>query len=79
MGTLQSFTALKRDAHKEPLAWQLHLDRLVLAVEAEIRWLDLVEERLATTDQTRTTTASTTTDSPNSPDEAARNGQRSPR
>lgn len=49
MGTLQSFTALKRDAAREPLAWQLHLDRLVLAVEAEIRWLDLVEERLAAT------------------------------
>lgn len=50
METLQSFTALKRDAHAEPLAWQLHLDRLVLAVESEIRWLDLVEQRLATVD-----------------------------
>ena len=48
MQTLQSFTELRRRARDESLAWQLHLDRIVLAVEAEIRWLDLAEERLIT-------------------------------
>lgn len=46
METLQSFTELRRQARNESLAWQLHLDRIVLAVEAELRWLDLAEERL---------------------------------
>ncbi len=45
MTALQDATALKPQA--EELAWRLHLDRLSLLAEAELRWLDLVEERLA--------------------------------
>lgn len=29
------------------LAWQLHLDRMAIVTQSELRWLDLVEERLA--------------------------------
>lgn len=47
MATLQSFTALKRQSSEKPLAWRLHLDRLTYAIEAEIRWLETVENRLA--------------------------------
>ena len=46
MGSLQSFMALKREASDKPLAWRLHLDRLTYALEAEIRWLETVENRL---------------------------------
>ena len=46
MASLQSFTALKRESKDKPLAWRLHLDRLTLAIEAEIRWLDTVENRI---------------------------------
>lgn len=46
MAALQSFTALKREASRKPLAWRLHLDRLTYAIEAEIRWLETVESRL---------------------------------
>lgn len=53
MRTLQSLTALKSDAVGEPLAWRLNLDRMVLLAEAEIRWLDLVEERLEAEGETR--------------------------
>jgi DNA-binding PadR family transcriptional regulator len=45
--TLQDLTRLKQQAtQKEDLAWQLVLDHLVFAAEAEIRWLDHVEARL---------------------------------
>ena len=46
MASLQSFTALKRTSSDRPLAWRLHLDRLTYAIEAEIRWLETVENRL---------------------------------
>ena len=47
MAALQSFTALKRESSDQPLAFRLHLDRLTYAIEAEIRWLETVERRLA--------------------------------
>ena len=47
MAALQSFTALKRESSDKPLAFRLHLDRLTYAIEAEIRWLETVERRLA--------------------------------
>jgi DNA-binding PadR family transcriptional regulator len=49
---LQDLTKLKRSTSDEAggpneLAWLLVLDNLVYAAEAEIRWLDHVESRLA--------------------------------
>jgi len=46
---LQEYTRLKSRADDDPddLSWQLVLDSLVFAVEAEVRWLDHVEQRLA--------------------------------
>lgn len=47
MKALQDYTALKAAAGTDvsELAWLLHLDRLIYLTEAEIRWLDLTEER----------------------------------
>ena len=39
--------ARKQEGHDRELAWLLVLDNLVYAAEAEIRWLDHVETRLA--------------------------------
>ncbi|SDB93787.1 transcriptional regulator, PadR family [Sanguibacter gelidistatuariae] len=51
MRALRDFTRLRRaaDARDEPkdLAWTLVLDNLVFTTEAEMRWLDHVEARLA--------------------------------
>jgi DNA-binding PadR family transcriptional regulator len=48
MTALQEYTRLKRSASaEEDLAWSLVLDGLVFAAEAEVRWLDHVESRLA--------------------------------
>jgi len=44
MSTLQSVTRLKAEGGE--LAWMLHLDRTAILAEAELRWLDLAEERL---------------------------------
>lgn len=48
MATLQSLTKMKTDAgaDTDSLAWRLHLDRMTLLVEAELKWLDLAEQRL---------------------------------
>jgi DNA-binding PadR family transcriptional regulator len=47
MARLQELTRQKIDADPEQeLPWLLLLDALILKVEAEIRWLDLCEERL---------------------------------
>ncbi len=45
MQALQDYTALKGEADGNDLAWLVHLDRLVYLTEAELRWLDLLEER----------------------------------
>lgn len=57
MALLQDYTTLKSDESNDDLAWQLHLDRLILSAEAELRWLERVEARLdamAPTERTRT-------------------------
>ncbi|MEX2652886.1 MAG: PadR family transcriptional regulator [Acidimicrobiia bacterium] len=46
MGLLQDYTRLRAEIDPEDIAWQLRLERLVLSVEAELRWLDRVEDRL---------------------------------
>ncbi|MFN0150437.1 MAG: PadR family transcriptional regulator [bacterium] len=44
---LQQYTLHKRDADPErELPWMLLLDALILKAEAEVKWLDLCEERL---------------------------------
>ena len=48
MSGLQDYTRLKAEAAATDLAWLLHVDRLILHAEAELRWLDRVEERLIT-------------------------------
>ncbi|MEM9465066.1 MAG: PadR family transcriptional regulator [Actinomycetota bacterium] len=45
MTLLQDLTAIKQEPGLD-LARRLQTDRMILRVEAEIRWLDLVEERL---------------------------------
>jgi hypothetical protein len=46
MGLLQDLTQLRARDIDSDLAWQLHLDRLMYSAEAELKWLDRVEERL---------------------------------
>jgi DNA-binding PadR family transcriptional regulator len=48
MGLLQDYTTLKAAEDSNDLAWLLHLDRLIFSAEAELRWLDRVEDRLET-------------------------------
>ena len=47
--SLQELTRLKGDEGTDDLAWTLTLDGLLFQGEAEIRWLDLCEARLART------------------------------
>jgi DNA-binding PadR family transcriptional regulator len=51
MRALQDYTTLKRGGGsgelEDDLAWSMVLDSLVFAAEAEIRWLDACETRLA--------------------------------
>ena len=49
MGALQDYTYLKDRLMDDPdeLSWLLVLDSLVFAAEAEVRWLDHVEARVA--------------------------------
>lgn len=44
---LQDYTRLKTEASDGDVAWMLQLERLVMQAEAELRWLDRVEDRLA--------------------------------
>lgn len=47
MGSLQDLTRLREEISAgDDIAWQLRLERLVYSAEAELRWLDRVEERL---------------------------------
>lgn len=50
MTHLRDLTLLKRQQSGEDLAWELVLESLVFADEAELRWLDHVEARLAQMD-----------------------------
>jgi DNA-binding PadR family transcriptional regulator len=58
---LQDYTRLKRkgspDASDHDLAWSLVLDSLIFAAEAEVRWLDHCESRLARSSYGRQTTS----------------------
>lgn len=44
---LQEYTRLKSGATDDDLAWLLVVDSLIFAAEAEVRWLDHCESRLA--------------------------------
>jgi len=46
MAGIQDYTRLKNRTDPDDLAWLLHIDRLILRAEAELRWLDRVEDRL---------------------------------
>lgn len=48
MTAIQDYTRLKAATDPSDLAWLLHIDRLILRSEADLRWLDRVEERLDT-------------------------------
>jgi DNA-binding PadR family transcriptional regulator len=69
MATLQSMTAMKAEPD-QPLAWRLQLDRMIFLAEAELRWLDLTEERLASDADGRPNRAEPTTQAV-SPDDRA--------
>lgn len=47
MRALQDYTRFKADVDVQDLAWALQLDRLIMLAEAELRWLERVEERLS--------------------------------
>lgn len=53
MNHLRDLTRLKRQQHGQDLAWELVLESLVFADEAELRWLDHVEGRLNQADPSR--------------------------
>jgi DNA-binding PadR family transcriptional regulator len=61
MRALQDYTRLRRAADDgDDLSWPIVLDSLIFATEAEVRWLDATEERLARrTTKTRTTNGAT--------------------
>ena len=46
MSALQDLQHMRSDADADDLAWLLQLDRLVFQAEAELRWLDRIEDRL---------------------------------
>jgi DNA-binding PadR family transcriptional regulator len=58
--TLQEYTRA-REAAKDDLAWLLVADSLIFAAEAEVRWLDHCETRLARAASGRGSTAGTRT------------------
>ena len=60
MTTLQELTRLKVRASGDDLAWSLVLDSLVFRAEAEIRWLDHCETRVARAAANRPAVAPTT-------------------
>lgn len=57
---LQEYTRLKARATDDDLAWLLVLDALVFQAEAEVRWLDHCEARLARHRPARRTATATT-------------------
>lgn len=54
MTHLRDLTRLKRGVDGEDLAWELVLESLIFADEAEVRWLDHVEARISHLTPTRT-------------------------
>lgn len=60
MSHLQMLTARKATLASAPdagLAARLHLDRIILVAESQIRWLDLVEQRLEVAGETHQQTS----------------------
>lgn len=57
MTHLQELTRLKRTDPRPDLAWTLVLDNLIFTAEAELRWLDHVEARVARAAAARGTTS----------------------
>jgi len=47
MRAMHEYTRLKAQATDDDFAWSLVLDNLVFATEAEVRWLDHMEARVA--------------------------------
>jgi DNA-binding PadR family transcriptional regulator len=47
VAALQGYTRLKARADEQDVAWLLVLDSLIFSAEAEVRWLDHCEARLA--------------------------------
>lgn len=69
MSALRDLTRLKADLPesgwtREDLAWSLVLDHLIFAAEAEVRWLDHVEARVARATEEGTVLESVGTDGP---------------
>lgn len=62
MGSIQDFTRLKSRTDRGDLPWLLHIDRLILRAEAELRWLDRVEDRLVDAAQHQDTSQHRATD-----------------
>ena len=61
MQNLQEYTRLRaRSDEVTELAWILQLERLILLRQAELRWLDDVEDRLSRIGETNPKTRSTT-------------------
>ena len=72
---LQDYTRLKARADTEnphELAWLLVLDSLVFAAEAEIRWLDHCESRLARVEANKADRAKRPSDAPVTDEKAVR-------
>ena len=57
MQALQDYTRAKQRSSQDDLAWSLVADSLIFSAEAEIRWLDHCETRLARAARTGTTGA----------------------
>lgn len=74
--TLQEYTRLKRTATEDDLSlemsWSLVLDSLIFAAEAEIRWLDHCESRLARAAAPSRTAGDTSTESTENEHEGVR-------
>ena len=46
MTSLQDYQRLRSETPEPDLAWLVHLDRLTFQAEAELRWLDRIEDRI---------------------------------
>ncbi|MDK1016865.1 MAG: helix-turn-helix transcriptional regulator [Actinomycetota bacterium] len=60
MTALQDYQRLRAETPETDLAWMLLLDRLVYQGEAELRWLDRIEDRIEQASTERETTITAT-------------------
>jgi len=63
MQALQDYTRLRTDGDRTDFPWQLHIDRLIFRTEAELRWLDRVEECMSLETPRSITTSNEVADS----------------